>query len=38
VKAFLEFVLSSTGQDLAKGYGSAPLTPEIATIELAKIQ
>ena len=38
VKAFLEFVLSGVGQDLAKGYGSAPLTPELATTELAKIQ
>jgi phosphate transport system substrate-binding protein len=38
VKAFLEFVLSGNGQDLAKGYGSAPLTPQMAVTELAKIQ
>ena len=37
VQAFFEFVLSGKGQDLAKGYGSAPLTPEIAKTELAKV-
>lgn len=37
VKAFLAFVTSGTGQQLAKGYGSAPLTPETAMIEIAKV-
>jgi phosphate transport system substrate-binding protein len=38
VSAFLEFVLSTKGQELAKGYGSAPLTPEIAATELARLR
>ena len=37
-QAFLKFVLSGKGQELAKGYGSAPLTPEIVETELAKIR
>ncbi len=37
VQAFLEFVLSGKGQDLAKGYGSAPLPPDTAVTTLAEV-